>query len=72
MNILEKVQSVKLIRPEEGDMIVVLAKEINTLGHLEEIRDFFCDTINDLHPNKKIRLLVTNNIEDIKIIRKED
>lgn len=69
MNVLEKVQSVKLIRPEEGDIIVVLVKEHTKRDDLEGIHDIFYDALNELHPGKKIQLVAANNIEDIKIIR---
>ena len=72
MNILEKIKSVNILRPRDGDIIVVRASDKSETCDLIQMKKVFERDIDEMYPNKNIRLVIANNIEEIKVIRKED
>lgn len=72
MNILEKIKSVNILRPRDGDIIVVRASDKSETCDLIQMKEVLERDIDEMYPNNNIRLVIANNIEEIKIIRKED
>lgn len=72
MNILEKIKSVNILRPRDGDIIVVRASDKSETCDLIQIKEVLERDIDEMYPNNNIRLVIANNIEEIKVIRKED
>lgn len=72
MNILEKIKSVNILRPRDGDIIVVRASDKSETCDLIQMKEVLERDIDEMYPNNNIRLVIANNIEEIKVIRKED
>lgn len=72
MNILEKIKSVNILRPRDGDIIVVRASDKSETCDLIQMKEVLERDIDEMYPNNNIRLVISNNIEEIKVIRKED
>ena len=72
MNILKKIKSVNILRPRDGDIIVVRASDKSETCDLIQMKEVLERDIDEMYPNNNIRLVIANNIEEIKVIRKED
>ena len=72
MNTLEKIKSVNILRPRDGDIIVVRASDKSETCDLIQMKEVLERDIDEMYPNNNIRLVIANNIEEIKVIRKED
>lgn len=72
MNIFEKIKSVNILRPRDGDIIVVRASDKSETCDLIQMKEVLERDIDEMYPNNNIRLVIANNIEEIKVIRKED